>query len=75
MSNENVPRWKRDVPEHLNTQQMYDEAVRIEPYSLEHVPGRFKTQEMCNEAVRRESNTLWCVPDHLKNKGMCKTCP
>ena len=51
MSYENVPRWVRAIPKHLKTQEMCNEAVRIEPYSLEVVSGHFKTQEMCNEAV------------------------
>ena len=53
MSHENVPRWIREIPEHLKVQEMCNEAVHIEPYSLEVVPDRLKTQEMYNEAVHR----------------------
>ena len=51
MSYENVPEWIREIPDHLKTQEMCDEAVCIESYPLEVVPDHFKTQEMCNEAV------------------------
>ena len=47
-----IPRWIREIPDHLKMQEMCDEAVRIEPHSMEVVPDHFKTQEMCNEAVR-----------------------
>ena len=42
------------VSDHLKTQEMCDEAVDIEPDSLEFVSDRFKAEEMCNEAVLRE---------------------
>ena len=71
MSYKNVPRWIREIPDHLKTQKMCDEAVRIESYSLEVVPDRFKTEEMCNEAVRRGPSTLYYVPYHLKTQEMC----
>ena len=66
MSYENVPRWIREIPDHLKTQEMCDEAVRIESYSLEVVPNCFMAEEMCNEAVRRQPFTLYYVPYHLK---------
>ena len=40
--------WIKVVPDHLKMQEMYNEAVHIEPLSLTYVPDRFKTQEMCN---------------------------
>ena len=43
MSYGNVPRWIREIAEHLKTQEMCDEPVRIEPRSLELVPGHLKT--------------------------------
>ena len=51
MSYGNVPAWIREIPDHVKTQEMCDEAVGIESYLLEIVPDRFKTEEMCNEAV------------------------
>ena len=51
----------REIPDHLKTQEMCDEAARMERYSLEVVPDRFKTQDMCSEAVRREPFTLYYV--------------
>ena len=62
----NVPCWIREIPEHLKTQEVGDEAVNMEPYSLEYVLDRFKTEEMCKEAVCREPYTLRHVPDHFK---------
>ena len=51
MSYENVPWWRRETPDNLKTQEMCDEAVRREPYTLQHVPYYLKMQEMCDEAV------------------------
>ena len=62
----NIPIWIREIPEPLKTQEICDEAVRIEPCSRRFVPNCFKTQEICNEAVRREPYTLEFVPDHIK---------
>ena len=68
----NVPRWIIEVSNHLKTKEMCDEAVRMEPYSLEFVPDRLKTEDMCIEAVRRKPYTLRLVPDHLKTQGTCE---
>ena len=51
MSNENVPRWIREIPGRLKTQEMCDEAVRIEPRSLSFVPDHFKTEDLCIKVV------------------------
>ena len=56
MSDENVPCWIREIPGHLKTQEMCDEAVGIERRSLAFVPDRFKTGEMCNEALGRDAH-------------------
>ena len=47
----NVPCRVREIPNHLKTQEMCDEAVCMGPRSLEFVPNHFKTKEMRNEAV------------------------
>ena len=44
MSYENVSRWIREVPEHLKTQEMCNEAVEVDPWQLYDVP------EMCDKA-------------------------
>ena len=67
----NVPEWIKEVLEHFKTQELCEEAVFMEPFSLAFVPDRFKTEGMCSEAVRREPYTLDCVPDHLKTQEMC----
>ena len=51
---------------------MCDEAMRMEPRSLEFVPDRFNIERMCNVAVTREPYNLWHAPDHLKAREMCK---
>ena len=49
-----IPRWIKEIPGHLKTQNMCLEAVRIEPFSLAYVPDDFKTEEMCNDAVEKD---------------------
>ena len=44
-----VPNWIREISDHLKTQKMCDEAVCIEPYSLEFASNGFITQEMCEK--------------------------
>ena len=48
------------------TQEMSNEAMSREPYTLEFIPDRFKTQELYNEADEANPYTLWHVPDHLR---------
>ena len=50
---ENVPRWIRELPRRLKTQEMCEEAVWIEPRSLAFVTNRFKTEGLCIKPVRR----------------------
>ena len=57
-----VPIWIREIPDHLKTQEICNEAVDIEPVSLAYVPNRFKKQRMCLDAVRRKPYTLRYVP-------------
>ena len=52
------------------TQEIFNEAVHIEPRSLKIVPDYFKTQDMCNEAVRGKPYTLGHVSDHFKSLEM-----
>ena len=65
-----VSRWIKEIPDHLKTQQMCDEAFEEKPYSLAYVPDCFKTQEMCDDAVRRRPWLLKYVPDHFKTQEM-----
>ena len=55
---ESIPREIKEIPEHLKTQEMCIEAVRIKPYSLAHVPAHFKTQETYDEVVFHNPYTL-----------------
>ena len=66
MAYASVPCWIREIPGHLKTQDMCNDAVHIEPGSLEFVPDHFKTEEPCNEEVHRESYALDYIPDHFK---------
>ena len=49
-------------------QEMCDEAVRMDPHSLEFVPGNLKTEGICNEAMRNNPCALWHVPDQYKTQ-------
>ena len=69
---ENVPRWIREVPEHLKTQEMCNKAVAGFSCALKYVPDYLKTQEMCNEAVRNNPYLLKHVSDHFKTQKMCE---
>ena len=44
--------WIITIRDHLKTQEMCNQEMRINPLSLEYVPDRFKAREICNEAVR-----------------------
>ena len=62
--------WVIEIPDHLKTQEMCDEAVRIGLWSLRYVPDHLKTQEMCNLAIKLDPCTLVCVPDQYKTQEM-----
>ena len=46
-------------------QEMFNEAVRNNPWMLCHVPDYFEIEEMCNEAVEEYPLQLKYVPDHF----------
>ena len=71
MSYESVPRWIREIPEHLKTPEMCNEAVAQFSYALEYVPDYLKTQEMCDDAVSNNPAVLFLVPDRFKTEDMC----
>ena len=58
--------------DHLNTQEMFDDTVRNNPYRLRFIPDHFKTQEMCDDAFGDDPGLLEHVNDHFKNKRMCE---
>ena len=66
MSYESVPRWVREIPGYLKTQEMCNEGVVQFPYARYYVPGYLKTQEMCDEAVQNNPAVLFLVPDCFK---------
>ena len=51
------------IPDHLKTQEMWNEKVEIEPRFLTLVPDRLKTQGMCDNAVQNRPWLLKYVPD------------
>ena len=58
------------VPDDIKTQEMCNEAVRIDPWLLHDVSDYLKTQEMCNEAIKKASWLLFDVPDRFRNLRM-----
>ena len=45
-----VVKLMQEIPDHLETLEMYAEAIEEDQWKLRFVPDRHKTQEMCNEA-------------------------
>ena len=67
----NVPCWIKEIPNHLKTQEMCDEAVHLNSLSLAYVPDRLRTQEMCNEIMRTMPDAFHRIPDRFKTQEMC----
>ena len=55
-----------EVPDHIKSQVLCNEAVEEDPCFLAYTPDRLKIQEMCNRAVPRKPYTLRCISEHLK---------
>ena len=66
-----VPRWIMEMPDHLKTQDICNEAMCINPLSLPHVPDHLQTQELCDAAVRENPCEFEFVPDHFKTQEKC----
>ena len=58
------------VPDDLKTQEMFNEALLIDPWLLYDVPDYLKTQEMYNEANERAPWLLFDVPYNFRNLRM-----
>ena len=54
------------MPDHRKTQEIYNEAMRINPLSLPYVPDNLHAQEMCDAAVKADPCWLEFVLDHFK---------
>ena len=67
----NIPCWIKEIPKHLKTQEMCDEAVRINPLSLAYVPDHLTMQEMCNEIMHIMPNVFHRIPNRFKTQEMC----
>ena len=59
------------VPDHLWTQEMYNEVMLTMPNTFHSIPDHFKTQGMCIKAVEVDSSFLQLVPDHFKMQEIC----
>ena len=68
----NVPCWMREIPYHLNTQEMCNEIMRTMPNTFHRIPDHFKTQEMCIKGAEVDPWHLYDVPDHSKIQKMCE---
>ena len=71
----NVPRWIREAPEHLKTQEISNEAAAGFSCALKSVSDHFKTQEMCSQAVSNNPYLLKHVPDIFKTQKKCMKKP
>ena len=69
---EHIPRWIKDVPKHLKTQEMCNKVVRIETCSLAYVVDHFKIEGMCNDAVEKDPCMLGDVPVHYRMARVCQ---
>ena len=58
------------VPDDLKTQEMCNEAVRIDPWPLYDVSDNLKSQEICNEAIEKASWLVFDVSDRFRNLRM-----
>ena len=67
-----IPRWLREISEHLKTSEICNEVVDQFPCALEFVLNELKMQEMCNEAILFHPAVFFLVPGRFKKEGMCK---
>lgn len=66
-----VPNLIKEITDYSKTQDICDEGVHIEPFSLGFVRNCFKTQTMYSEAVRIKQYLLKFGPDHIYSHEMC----
>ena len=52
-------------------EEMCNEAVRRELYTLKHVPDHLKTKKMCEEVIQVRSEEFFLIPDRFKTQEMC----
>ena len=62
----NVQKWFKAIADKYKTQEMCEEAFKVDPCSLGYAPDPFKTRYMCNKAVLKRPNILEYAPDHFK---------
>ena len=60
--------WIREIPDHLKTQDMCSEAVRIDSYLVLCAPYQYKTQQMCNELMSNRPAIFDLVSDRFKTQ-------
>lgn len=60
--------WIKVISEHINTQEMYNEAKNMDANLLHYVFDQYKTQEMCKKEAHNKSNMLVKAKNFLKNR-------
>ena len=65
------------VSDNFKTQEMCNEAVHNNTYTLGYVPDHLKTRAVCNEVMHSVvngfmSNAFRHIPDRFKTEGMCQ---
>ena len=68
---ENVPRWMREIPRHLKTQEMYEEAVWIKPHSLVLVPDFLRQKAYALQQLEEILTHLIACPITDRHKKIC----
>ena len=58
----------RKIPDHLKIQEMCNEVVNIDSYSLFYVLDQYKNQRMCNELMCTRYVFFDTVPDCFKTQ-------
>ena len=64
--------WIREIPGHLKTQEMCNEAVHIEPCSFQFFPDHLKTQKMYNEIMPIDPAAFFVFSTVLKLRRCMK---
>ena len=65
---EHVPCWTREVPEHLKTEEMCNNAVAYFSCPVKYVADHLKTEEMCRQTVSNNPYMLGMFQIILKQK-------
>ena len=56
------------IPDRFKTQELCNEAVEADPYTLRFIPDHLKTREMCNEVMRTMPEAFFLFQTVLRHK-------